>query len=764
MYRHQPGKLSKSGILDVGLKCAHSCKFCYYSYLDESENQFQGMRKAQFRTLEECKRILDGLKANGLMTFDVTGGEPTLHPHIIELMEYAHKNLGMYGRIITLGQFLMRKMAHCQHEKLIDDLLNAGVTNFLFSLHAVHETLFHEITGESFEKLHNAMLYLDSLGFQYTTNTTVFSWNYTHLPQISKQILKHKIYVHNFIIMNAYYEWNKDGRAFGVQAKYSDIYPHLKEAVYILESNGIAVNIRYAPLCSVKGLEKNLVGMVGVRYDPHEWMNIGGHQGGSPEFCSSPVLIEEGGIEKHLNYQELSINHPNGTTVIGGRGNLKHFSQSCSDCSAKSICDGIDPNYLALYGDNEFIQYDQDFGSSPLQTPRLDYHPAHIVKTSQFEDVKSTVSQLFKNQPLELLHSENISYSPKISVVIPTFNNDYSLRETVQSVIIQSEQDFEIIIVNDGSTDLTQQVAESLIREYPNYQIKLINQSNSGQPAIARNTGISNALGYYVLPLDADDTIHPDMLSETLQALENNPLVSIAYTNRYDFGEITGICIAGDYDYDRLKYQNHISYCALYKKQVWEEVGGYRTNVIGCEDWDFWIAAGMLGHQAIKIDKALFRYRTNNTGIYQTVLKKFDEKFSQIILNNSKVYSESEIFAASNFLEAITDVIYSNLKDINWLILVDWNQAESDLLSKLTNVLSLIVATNSSFNQWFLDTSQLPSDIDIDLLLSSCAFNLIENNPNILESCSLDELNLVLITSQPMRNSLITHISGYLNI
>lgn len=650
MYKHQPGKLSKGAVLDVGLKCAHSCKFCYYSYLDKTDDQFMGMRKAKFRSFEECKEILRLLKINGFINFDVTGGEPTLHPQIIELMKYAHQELGLHGRIITLGQFLMKKMPNCQHEKLIDDLLEVGLNNFLFSLHAVNEEIFHKITGESFDKLQKAMYYLDNQGFQYTSNTVVFEWNYKHLPEIAHEILKHEIYLHNFIIMNAYYEWNNDGKAFGVQAKYSDIYPYLKEAVEILESNDRAVNIRYAPLCAFKGLEKNLVGMVGVRYDPYEWMNIAGHLGGTPGFCAHIIPIQEGEIENHLTYREMELVHQNGVKVTGVRGsNLKHFGEACIKCTAKNVCDGIDPNYLKLYGDKEFIPYIEETGKAPLQNARFSYTAPFIVKTNQQEDMKRLVKEELSKNNLDVLNKDSQKITATISVVIPCYNSEKYITETVTSVLNQTYQDFEIIIVNDGSIDNSQSVVEQLIKNYPNHQINLINQVNSGQPAIARNRGISQAKGKYVLPLDADDVITPIMLEECLNLLEADQSSAIAYTDRQDFGASDELILAGNYDFSRLRYANHISYCALFRKDIWEKVGGYRTNVRGCEDWDFWIAAGAIGYFGRRIPKPLFKYRRNDSGVYQDVLQSFDIKFAQIILNNCAVYEKKDIIAATEF-------------------------------------------------------------------------------------------------------------------
>lgn len=761
MYRHQPGKLSKGAVLDVGLKCAHSCKFCYYSYLDKSDDQFKGMRKAKFRTIEECKEILRLLKRNGFINFDVTGGEPTLHPHIVELMRYAHQDLGLHGRIITLGQFLMKKMPNCKQEKLIDDLLETGLNSFLFSLHAVTEELFNKITGESFERLQQVMYYLDKQKFQYTSNTVVFEWNYKRLPEIAREVLKHEIYLHNFIIMNAYYEWNQDGRAFGVQAKYSDIYPYLQEAVAILESNHVGVNIRYAPLCAVKGMEKNLVGMVGVRYDPYEWMNLAGHMGGAPEFCAQIIPIEEGGIEDHLTLKKSNFVHENGVKVTGIRGsNIKHFADICSECQAKDVCDGIDPNYLKLYGSEEFIPYKENVGKVPFQNERLTYTIPFLVKTSQYENIKRVVDEEFRKFKANIPSSHSQSSLPKISVVIPCYNDAIYLSEAVKSVLTQTFQDFEIIIVNDGSTDNSQEIAEKLIKNNPSYRIRLINQVNSGQPAMARNRGIFEAKGEYILPLDADDLIETNMLEECLKLLEKDKRIAIAYTDRQDFDGANQVIFAGDYNFSRLKYANHLSYCALFRKEVWQKLGGYRTNVKGCEDWDFWIAAGVQGYFGRRIPKPIFKYRRHDTGVYQEVLRDFDKKFARIILNNCEVYEQKDIVVAAELLrqalaeQSKPELMHANalidnlkLRDINIIIFPDWSQSEDLLYQELASVITSIVTHIDKSQMTLLINIGNISEEQVALLLSDVVMNLllgedldVADGPEISLVGQLDEI------------------------
>jgi len=240
------------------------------------------------------------------------------------------------------------------------------------------------------------------------------------------------------------------------------------------------------------------------------------------------------------------------------------------------------------------------------------------------------------------------SREPKVSVIIPCYNYARYLTDAVESVLNQSVQDFEIIIVNDGSTDNSREVAEQIIAANPEYSIRLVNQENSGNPSCTRNRGIKEAHGAYILPLDADDALAPAMLAECLNVLEHNPTVAFAYTDRLDFDGAEQIVSAGDYDFGRLKYQNHISYCALIRRTVWEDVGGYRE--VGYEDWDFWIAAGAKGHFGRRIPLPLFMYRRHDTGRFQNDSRNAEKLHARIMVNNSICYSREEVMAAEKLL------------------------------------------------------------------------------------------------------------------
>lgn len=120
---------------------------------------------------------------------------------------------------------------------------------------------------------------------------------------------------------------------------------------------------------------------------------------------------------------------------------------------------------------------------------------------------------------------------PLISIVIPCYNYGLYLRECVLSVVSQSFVDIEILIVNDGSTDNSGEVIESCIKEFSKTKIIVVDQDNSGQPAISRNNGIKKAKGEWILPLDADDKLGDEMLSDCVKIIRRHSELAVVYTD-----------------------------------------------------------------------------------------------------------------------------------------------------------------------------------------------------------------------------------------
>ncbi len=380
-YHHPPGAPTRKAVLDVGLKCTHSCKTCFYSYMDGSEDQFQGMRHAKFHSTEWLKRLVHVFKANGFYMMDYTGGEPLIHPGIVEITQEA-TNIGLATRMITLGQFFARK-----EFDLLRKLLDAGLTDINFSTHAATEDLFKDITGESLAKQTLARDFLDDMGFRYSSNCTVSNRNYKTLPDIARYFAAHPgTYVVNFIQFMPRYKWQQ--HAPEVEAPFGEVMPYLREAVDILTARDIAVNIRYSPLCTVYGIERHMVGFVGVRYDPSEWGSSQTHY----EDDSRPV--EEVGARMVIRPGEvpgMELWPTNGKLgdleIIAARGApgaaTTVFPKKCAGCAKMAACDGLDANYLLRHGDGELQPYEGPPSSRFLLKERLEYLPAFRIKVKQ---------------------------------------------------------------------------------------------------------------------------------------------------------------------------------------------------------------------------------------------------------------------------------------------------------------------------------------------------------------------------------------------
>ena len=177
-----------------------------------------------------------------------------------------------------------------------------------------------------------------------------------------------------------------------------------------------------------------------------------------------------------------------------------------------------------------------------------------------------------------------------ISVIIPTYNRKHSLSRTLDSVLAQSFQPFEIIVIDDGSTDGT---ADWLKSNY--VSIKSISQSNQGVSS-ARNIGIKQAEGDWIALLDSDDEWLPDKLAKQVQALKENREFLFCHTN--EIWIRNGVRVNQQKKHQ--KYGGHIfekclDMCrvspssSLFHKSVLDDVGLFDEKLKVCEDYDLWL-------------------------------------------------------------------------------------------------------------------------------------------------------------------------------
>ncbi len=237
------------------------------------------------------------------------------------------------------------------------------------------------------------------------------------------------------------------------------------------------------------------------------------------------------------------------------------------------------------------------------------------------------------------------SAMPRVSVVIPCYRQARFLSEAVASVVAQTFTDWEIVIVDDGSPDDTAVVAQLLIAAHPDRRIRLIRQENRGL-AEARNAGIRVARAPYILPLDADDMLEPEMLAQTVAALDAHPEVGFVYTDVRRFGAENNILRTQPYSLNRLRFQNMMMPATLFRRRAWEQVGGFRMvkPVQGCEDWDFWISLAEAGWEGMYIAQPLLRYRRTAGSMVSTVRRYNLELRAHIFLNHRRLY-EPDVLA-----------------------------------------------------------------------------------------------------------------------
>ena len=178
----------------------------------------------------------------------------------------------------------------------------------------------------------------------------------------------------------------------------------------------------------------------------------------------------------------------------------------------------------------------------------------------------------------------------KISVIIPTYNRKKTLARAIQSVINQSLSPFEILIIDDGSNDGT----EEWVKE--NFQnLKYIYQNNHGVSS-ARNIGIENAYGDWVAFLDSDDEWLPNKLHEQVKAIESNPEVKFFHTN--EIWIRNGVRVNqmkkhkkyGGYIFEKCLDICRISPSSvLIKKELFDNIGTFDESLRVCEDYDLWL-------------------------------------------------------------------------------------------------------------------------------------------------------------------------------
>lgn len=248
-------------------------------------------------------------------------------------------------------------------------------------------------------------------------------------------------------------------------------------------------------------------------------------------------------------------------------------------------------------------------------------------------------------------NSPHLNMSHLISIVVPCYNQAIYLAECLDSVLDQRYRYWECLIVDDGSPDNTVEIARR-------YQAKddrfhYLRKENGGLSS-ARNHGIRHAQGEYVLPLDADDRIHPDYLAEAMHIFGQNNSPDVVYCEARMFGGANRRWYLPPFSPERLAKDNIIFCSAVIRKSTLEKVGLYDERLIyGKEDWDLWIGIYAAGGRFYRINRVLFYYRIKEKSMIADFRKDGERNFH----THSVILSKHHAF----FTDALTKRMYEPL-------------------------------------------------------------------------------------------------------
>lgn len=221
------------------------------------------------------------------------------------------------------------------------------------------------------------------------------------------------------------------------------------------------------------------------------------------------------------------------------------------------------------------------------------------------------------------------SMPPRVSMVMPVHNGARWLEEAIESVLEQDFADFELILVDDASTDASPAIMAATAARDPRVQLHRLD-TNAGLPA-ALNHGFAHARGEFHSWTSDDNLLRSSMLSRLVATLDADPSADIAHA---DFMQIDedgcdlGVSRVGPVD--RLLYGNNVGACFLYRAQVTAALGGYDPRYFGVEDYDFWLrAAERFKFVALRED--LYRYRKHGGSLTSKRARRIQSLTAEVV-------------------------------------------------------------------------------------------------------------------------------------
>lgn len=251
---------------------------------------------------------------------------------------------------------------------------------------------------------------------------------------------------------------------------------------------------------------------------------------------------------------------------------------------------------------------------------------------------------------------------PKISIILPVYNGERYLRDSIESVLNQTYKDFELIIVDDCSTDATASIAHEYVNVHPNIFYHK-NEVNLKLPK-ALNKGFSLAKGEYWTWTSCDNIFLPNALTVMLSMLEKNPSVGFVYASMNvidETSQIVGFVEAGSSN--DLILRNVVGACFLYRASIAEEVGDYDPDKFLCEDYEYWLRIALVS-QLMPISKSLYLYRRHAESLSSTREKDIIHKGIAVQKHYYPFFVKSRAVAAQFYAHLRDRDIYNPFRQL----------------------------------------------------------------------------------------------------
>ena len=227
---------------------------------------------------------------------------------------------------------------------------------------------------------------------------------------------------------------------------------------------------------------------------------------------------------------------------------------------------------------------------------------------------------------------------PKVSIIIPCFNYAAFLGEALESVLAQTFRDWECIIINDGSTDPTEEVALEYCEK--DRRIKYFYKENGGHSS-ARNFGIENSSGKYLLPLDADDKLSKDYLKKAYNKIESSQEIKIVTGQVQQFGDINKKQVMPPYDLRSYLIINYLPISSLFRRSDFDKANGFDETMLAFEDWNLFIGILKNGGKVVELPTTGLYYRKKSNSLFRRAVKDRRRIFKDLLRlynNHADVY------------------------------------------------------------------------------------------------------------------------------